>query len=226
VHRYVTYSPEFQNELSESGFVEIASHPGFGLLEAAMLVEAAAACPVGVEAAASMMIGPLIGQPAGPIALSWQIDRPVRYLSEATTVCLIEPEDVIIGWPVDVDRTASKSVAAYPMATLRTLPVEGQRLTGASADAFRRRVLIGIAAEAAGLMRGALDHTVDYVKSRQQFGQPLGNFQAIQHRLAEDAQIVQACRLMAFRAADADCDMYAAIACLYAQETMRKVITD
>jgi alkylation response protein AidB-like acyl-CoA dehydrogenase len=99
-------------------------------------------------------------------------------------------------------------------------------MAGLAAEAIRRRALIGLAAEAAGVMRGALDNTVQYVKDRQQFGQPLGHFQAIQHRLAECAQIVQACRLMALRAADADCGQLAAIACLYAQDAMRKVIND
>jgi hypothetical protein len=226
VHGYVAYSSEFQRALYDSGFMEIASQPGFGLLEAALLVEAAASCPVSVEAAASMMIGPLIGQPDGPVALSWQIGRPARYLAQAETVCLIGVDEVLVGKPDDADREPLDSVAAYPMARLCAVPAGARRYSGADAAEIRRRALVGIAAEAAGLMRGALDHTVAYVKDRQQFGQPLGHFQAIQHRLAECAQIVQACRLMAFRAAFGDSTRSAAIACLYAQDAMRKVITD
>jgi hypothetical protein len=223
---YVAYSAAFQTELRDSGFIEIASQQGYGLLEAAMLVEAAATCSVSVEAAASMMIGPLIGQPAGPVALAWGLGRPVRYLGEADTVCLIGDDDVVVGRVSDADRVRLKGVVAYPLASLRNVPANAQRLGGHAAAAIRRRALIGIAAETAGLMRGALDHTVQYAKDRQQFGHPLGHFQAIQHRLAEDAQIVQACRHMAFRAADADCAQLAAIACLYAQDAMRKVIND
>jgi hypothetical protein len=225
-HGYVAYSAEFQSELRDSGFVEIASQPGFGLLAAAMLVEAAAACPIAVEAAASMLIGPLIGRPPGPIAIAWGLGRPVRYMAEAHTLCLIEEDVVLIGQPTNAHRECLNSVAAYPIAGLREVPANAKRLAGPTAAAIRRRALTGIAAEAAGLMRGALDHTVQYVKDRRQFGQPLGHFQAIQHRLAEDAQIVQACRLLAFRAADADCQELAAIACLYAQDAMRKVIND
>jgi hypothetical protein len=80
VHGYVAYSSVFQNELRDSGFVEIASQPGYGLLEAAMLVEAAATCPIGVEAAASMMIAPLIGQPRGA-GRSYLEARPAGPLS-------------------------------------------------------------------------------------------------------------------------------------------------
>ena len=75
-------------------------------------------------------------------------------------------------------------------------------------------------------MRGALQQTVQYVKDRQQFGQPLAQFQAIQHRLAEDAQIVHACRLLAFRAAYEDSAKEASLACLYAQQAARKIIYD
>ncbi len=226
VHGYVAYSSAFQRELCDSGFTEIASQPGFGLLEAALLVEASARCPVSVEAAATMMIGPLVGDTQGPVALAWQLGKPVRYLAEAGTVCLFGHGEVAVGTPAASDREALDSVAAYPMARLVSVPAGVRRYAGAEAAAIRRRALVGIAAEAAGLMRGALDHTVQYVKDRQQFGQPLGNFQAIQHRLAEDEQIIQACRLMALRAAFEDCDRSAAIACLYAQDVMRKVIND
>ncbi len=41
------------------------------------------------------------------------------------------------------------------------------------------------AAEMAGLARRLFDDTLAYVKTRQQFGQPIGRFQAIQHRMVE-----------------------------------------
>jgi alkylation response protein AidB-like acyl-CoA dehydrogenase len=226
VHGYVAYSDALQTELAQGGFLEIASQPGFGVLEAALIVEAAAASPVSVELAASTLIAPLIGDPPSPIALAWGLGKPVRYLAQARTVCVFDNGDVLVGTPSpDAIRTLD-SVVAYPLAVLDALPVDAVRYGGADAAAIRRRALIGIAAEAAGLMRGALDHTVQYVKDRQQFGQPLGHFQAIQHRLAEDAQLVRGCRWLALRAAWADDDGQAALACLYAQEAMRKLISD
>jgi alkylation response protein AidB-like acyl-CoA dehydrogenase len=42
-----------------------------------------------------------------------------------------------------------------------------------------------LAAEASGAMRAALDVTVDYLKTREQFGKPIGVNQALQHRAAE-----------------------------------------
>jgi hypothetical protein len=60
---------------------------------------------------------------------------------------------------------------------------------------------IGIAAMAVGLARGALEESVRYARERQQFGQPIGKFQAIQWKLADMATEIEAARLLALRAA-------------------------
>ena len=60
---------------------------------------------------------------------------------------------------------------------------------------------IGIGAQMVGLAQGALDHTVRYVRQREQFGHPVAEFQAVQFQLAEMATQVMAARLMVYNAA-------------------------
>ena len=60
---------------------------------------------------------------------------------------------------------------------------------------------IGIGAQMIGLARGALDHTVKYVKEREQFGKPIASFQAVQHQIARAATELEAARLMVYNAA-------------------------
>jgi alkylation response protein AidB-like acyl-CoA dehydrogenase len=226
VHGYHCYSPDFQEELSQSGFLDVVTQPGFGVLEGALIAEAAASCANGAEVASSVLVGPLLDGRKGPVAFASGIGKPARFLEQAGTVCIFDGVDVIVGTPGENIVLPIAGVVAYPLASLTALPADAWRISDEVAAAIRRRATIGVAAEAAGLMRAALENTVRYVKEREQFGQPLGNFQAIQHRLAEDAQLVRACRWLTFRAADADSSSEAALACLYAQEAMRKVITD
>jgi alkylation response protein AidB-like acyl-CoA dehydrogenase len=58
-----------------------------------------------------------------------------------------------------------------------------------------------VAAQAIGAAQGALDAALEYADEREQFGQAIGEFQAIQHKLAEMATNVEAARSLAYRAA-------------------------
>lgn len=60
---------------------------------------------------------------------------------------------------------------------------------------------ISIAALSLGIAQGALDASLKYAKERQQFGKPIGEFQAIQWKLADMATQIEAARLLTYRAA-------------------------
>jgi len=74
---------------------------------------------------------------------------------------------------------------------------DGYKIGLAALDSGR----IGIASQAVGIAQAALDESVEYAKSRQQFGKPLAKFQAIQWMLAEMKTRIDASRLLIYRAA-------------------------
>lgn len=60
---------------------------------------------------------------------------------------------------------------------------------------------IGIAAQMVGLAQGALDYTVKFAKEREQFGQPIAEFQGVQFQLAQMAADIEAARLLVYNVA-------------------------
>ena len=87
---------------------------------------------------------------------------------------------------------------------------------------------IGIAAQAVGIGRAALETAAAYAKTRQQFGQAIAGFQAIQWMIADSATELDAARLLYLRAAALKdkgerFSSEAAMAKLFASETATKV---
>jgi len=60
---------------------------------------------------------------------------------------------------------------------------------------------ISIAALSTSLAQAVFDLALDYAKTREQFGQPISKFQAIQFKLADLATEIEACRWLTYRAA-------------------------
>lgn len=89
---------------------------------------------------------------------------------------------------------------------------------------------IGIAAQALGIAQGAFDVTVEYMKSRKQFGKKLSQMQALQFDIADMRTRIEASRLMIYQAANMKDQhlkygMNSAMAKLYAAETAMYVTT-
>ncbi len=87
---------------------------------------------------------------------------------------------------------------------------------------------IGIAAQAVGLSQRALELAVRYAKQREAFGRHISEFQAIQFMLADAATLVEAARLLTYRAADCfdrglPYGKESAMAKLFASEAANKV---
>ena len=90
---------------------------------------------------------------------------------------------------------------------------------------------ITIAARSVGIARAALDEALDYAQEREQFEQPIGEFQSIKHKLADMDTKVQAAKMLMHKAADKkirgeDYIKDAAQAKLYGSEISREVANE
>ncbi len=103
----------------------------------------------------------------------------------------------------------------------------GFKVTMDTLDAGR----IGIAAQAIGIARAALEDSLAYVKDRRQFGRPISQFQGIQFMLADMATQIQAARSLMLRAAylrdrNIPCARESSMAKLFAGDMAMQVTTD
>jgi alkylation response protein AidB-like acyl-CoA dehydrogenase len=90
---------------------------------------------------------------------------------------------------------------------------------------------ISIASLSLGIAKGAYEASVKYAKERQQFGQPIANFQGISFKLADMATKIEAAELLTRNAGllkdeGAKCTKEAAMAKYYASEISVQVSTD
>jgi alkylation response protein AidB-like acyl-CoA dehydrogenase len=78
----------------------------------------------------------------------------------------------------------------------------GRRLADAGVlEEIRRRALAALAIEACGVARRALEYAIEHVTVREQFGKPIGVYQAISHPLADSYTRLELARSLAFWAA-------------------------
>jgi alkylation response protein AidB-like acyl-CoA dehydrogenase len=97
--------------------------------------------------------------------------------------------------------------ATRPQGRIQLRDVAAELLGGADTDALPALARLGdtvgacLAAEAVGAADRVLERTVEYVGQREQFGRPVGSFQAVKHRLADAYVQVQAARSAAYYAA-------------------------
>lgn len=87
---------------------------------------------------------------------------------------------------------------------LRSVVAEPLAGGGAALDAVLDDARLAICAELLGLMTMMFDATLDHIKTRSQFGQPIGAFQAIQHRMADNYSRLELSRAQLYRAAARD----------------------
>lgn len=112
---------------------------------------------------------------------------------------------------------------------LEDVPARFIPLEGISVDDLISKGKLALLARAHGAARRAFELAVDYAKERCQFGQPIGKFQAIQHKLADSLIALEGVRLTLDHAArrhdqeDANWRYFAEAAVAFGTEALRQV---
>jgi alkylation response protein AidB-like acyl-CoA dehydrogenase len=113
-----------------------------------------------------------------------------------------------------LDRSRRVADVSLDEVTARRLDVDAH----ASMNEMTSRAAVLVAADALGACERMLQLAVDYSKQRQQFGQPIGSFQAVKHAAAQMLVTVESSMSIAFYAAQsveehlAECATHAAVA--------------
>ena len=186
------------------GLPEAAGGGGGTVLDVAVALEACAHELVPGPLLSTAVAAVLLGETAGAEALAdgarvalaltpdlavvWELPGATHLLCpDAEGAWWLAPADAVSGTPAaPVDLSRRVGTAEVDLAA------DGVVRTDLDTDTVRRAAVTLAAAEAAGVARWCLATAVDYAKVREQFGQPIGAFQAVKHLCAEMLETAEA----------------------------------
>jgi alkylation response protein AidB-like acyl-CoA dehydrogenase len=136
------------------------------------------------------------GHAADAIVVSARTEAGVSLfvVDRETTGLTVQPVDTMDGHKAAMLRFEGVTIGAD-----RLLGADGGAVP--VLEATMDRAAAAACAEAVGITRTVLDMTVDYLKTREQFGVKIGVFQALQHRAVDMFVEVETCKSMAILAA-------------------------
>jgi len=153
-----------------------------------VLEETGRACvpePV-VEAWATGMAGATLALDHTPFAL---------YADTCSELVVQDGDDLVQGRYLDQQESVDKSRRLF------AVEPAGGRFERRDLETVRNRASLATAAQLVGLAQHMLDMSVAYVGQREQFGKPVGSFQAVKHHLADAALRLEFARPCVHRAA-------------------------
>jgi alkylation response protein AidB-like acyl-CoA dehydrogenase len=169
--------------LEEAG-IACAPTPLLGTAGAALIISAAGSDEQRAEWLPKLASGEATGAFGG-------FDHRANGDAESTLFCDLPTADVVVTFhnggaflaPIsEVEFEAFEAIDATRSYGLVSEPT-GDPLPG-DVDAGRDRLAVAIAAELTGIAQRTLEMATDYARERQQFGRPIGAYQAVSHRLA------------------------------------------
>ncbi len=227
---FFSYDHELAEELEREGYLAVG-RDGSAAIEAALLVESVARLVHVVEVGATVLVAPKLGlgeQAPFAMSSSTEVGGAIRFLPVAKTLLFDEGDRVFV-LPLDpADVEPIETIYGYPVGRLRDRLVLGRArdLGAGSGGVYRQWRRLSFALEACGAARAALDHTVQYVKDRRQFGHSIGSFQTVQQRLAECATSIEGARWLALHAAWTGSPSDAAMAATHIQSEIARIAWD
>ncbi|HEX3453722.1 MAG TPA: acyl-CoA dehydrogenase family protein [Gaiellaceae bacterium] len=206
------WEPSSWQELAELGWVgvsvpEEAGGAGLGFLEEAVLFE---------ELGRALYPGPYfstvaLALPELPAELQRDVVEGKTRWSASLDGSLVP--DLALVDRVLVTRDGKLVAVAAEGETLQTMDstrrlgkladgLEGEEVGDAAAlDRGRTRAYAALALEAVGMSQRALELSVEHAKTREQFGKPIGIYQAVSHRLADSYALTELAKSLAYWAA-------------------------
>jgi alkylation response protein AidB-like acyl-CoA dehydrogenase len=131
------------------------------------------------------------------IAVVAAVDEPS---ADRLGVFVVEPTVATVDPVATVD--GSRAWATVTFDNARATTAVGD--PGTSAHAIERALevaVVALAAETVGVCAALVDRTIEYAKQREQFGVPIGSFQAVKHKLTDDYLAVERARAAVYLAA-------------------------
>ena len=122
----------------------------------------------------------------------------VPWAAEADRLLVAGPAGVVV--TSEVTCTPVEVVGPAPTYRVEFESVTGEPLPDVSAESIEAFGAAATCAEMVGGAQAVLDMTVEYAKTREQFGKPVGTFQAVQHHCANMAIDVLGARFVAYEA--------------------------
>ncbi|MDO8364661.1 MAG: acyl-CoA dehydrogenase [Actinomycetota bacterium] len=211
--------------LAQAGFLDLAGDSTIGPLGAVLVAELASRHHARANIAVRALVGPtLLGDDAPQRLAVTDASRPgpVRFGQHADVVLVLDGDEAHVATVAKA--TPIETPYGCPFAHLDTTRVRS--LGPGSGPELAKWWQVALAAEISGALDGAVAHTVEYLRERQQFKKPLGSLQALQHRLAEAFVWAEGARWLARRAAFEATPQAAAAAAAYAAQAAQLVGTD